>query len=125
MSLLGGSSAYASGNINVFSGSKSLKQSDWEPVEDQGEIGVKVDFKPEGFPVNLAVDLFASSDEKDEYDPFLGNITLKGSTSELAFGARKIWENGNMHPFVGSGLALVSGEFEGNRGRVEGRLLPP
>ena len=112
MSLVGGGGAYAQGNINVFLGSKSLEEDDWGPLDDQVEFGVKMDLKNEGWPVHLAVDLLASYDEKDLYDPFWGNIELRGSTSELAFGVRKIWENGNMHPFVGGGLALVTAEIE-------------
>ena len=33
------------GNVNFTLGAKSLDKDDWAPVEDQGELGINVDFR--------------------------------------------------------------------------------
>ncbi len=58
-------------------------------------------------PVRLAIDTFASIQEKD-----LGSFTFRGRTSELAAGIRKIWNVGKAHPYVGGGIASVFAEFK-------------
>ncbi|UCE89548.1 MAG: hypothetical protein JSW10_01540 [Pseudomonadota bacterium] len=55
----------AAGNIGGFIGGKGLNQDDWEPVEAQGEIGVRVDYQGSGWPVVIAVDAFISAAEDD------------------------------------------------------------
>lgn len=92
------------GNVNLFIGQKMM-DSDWGPLDSQGEIGVMCDFQGRGWPVGIAIEFLGSSEEKD-------GTTAK--TSELRLGAKKIWDFRNfpLHPFVGGGLALVSAEIE-------------
>src|SRR5258707_1312498 len=73
--------ARAGGNANFFLGQKYLKESDWSPDEDQPEFGAEVTFGKSGWPVQIAIDTFASIQEKD-----LGSFTFRGRTSELAVG---------------------------------------
>ena len=103
------------GNINAFLGMKYLDEDDWEPVEEQGEFGIRVDFKQERWPVSIAVDYFASSEEDTGlyYVPGYGTVaaTLEGETSELCFGVRKIWDHfPTVRPFIGGGIARISAE---------------
>ena len=115
LSILWASTALAqqglwTGNINVFLGAKALEEDDWAPVEDHTEIGLKVDFRQQSWPVNIAIDFLFSSDD----DEALG-IDVEGETSELNFGVRKIWDQfPHVRPFIGGGISLIRAEFKGS-----------
>ena len=96
------------GNVNFFLGQKYLKESDWEPVEDQPEFGAEISFGGESWPVLIAVDVFGSTNEET-----ISGIDIEGSTAEIGVGVRRIWEPGRTRPYIGGGLALVVAEFEG------------
>ncbi len=91
------------GNAKIFIGGKFLNESDWFPADDQFEIGLEIDFKMKTWPISIAVDYMHAS----------GNAAfLKSETSEFNLGVRKIWtQYGNMHPFVGGGIAIINGEL--------------
>jgi hypothetical protein len=77
------------GNINAFLGAKALNNDDWSPAEDQGEIGIKFDFRPKSWPVNIAIDYnYAQSNDEDFFDPTLGNGKFQSTTTELNIGAK-------------------------------------
>ena len=120
-----GSKVYAAqqtdwtGNVNFFLGSKTLDEDDWEPLEDQAEFGIKVDFKQQSWPVSIAIDSSYSSDDGDLliWDSFLGfvDLDIEGNTSELSLGVRKIWDHFPIvRPFIGGGIAFISAEMEGS-----------
>ncbi len=101
------SSEEYSGNVNFFFGEKELDD-EWEPVEEQGEFGIMVDWKKVGWPVSIAIDFFGSSEEDN-----ILSVGVEGKTSELCFGIRKIWEpTTHMRPFLGGGLTIISAELE-------------
>lgn len=95
------------GNTNFFLGGKTLDKNEWEPVEEQGEFGIMVDFGKEEWPAHIAIDLMVSATEEQ-----VGWVIVEGSTVELDFGVRKPFDFGNMHPFVGGGLGIMSGYYE-------------
>ena len=99
--------ALAEGNANFVLGGRWLDEDEWEPVEEQGVFGVTVDFGKASWPVHLAAGFMVSSKDEDE-----GAVDITGTVSELSFGVLKLWEEGNVHPYVGGGLAAVSGEVE-------------
>lgn len=106
------------GNINAFLGMKYLDEDDWEPLEDQNEFGIKVDFKQQGWPVSIAIDYLSSSGDDTMllYDPILGNVLFdfEGETSELCLGVRKIWDHSpKVRPFIGGGIAFINAEIGG------------
>ncbi|UCD83984.1 MAG: hypothetical protein JSU92_11955 [Deltaproteobacteria bacterium] len=95
------------GNVNVFLGAKALDEDDWYPVEEQGEFGVQIDFRPRSWPVNLVIDLLGAYGEDDS----LG-VKVESITSEFNIGVRKIWEQfAYTRPFIGGGLSFINGEF--------------
>ena len=99
------------GNINFFLGAKVLDEDDWEPVDEQAEIGFLLDFKGKSWPVSIAVDLLGSYAEDDVY-----GVDIEGSTAELCFGVRKIWDSfEHVRPFIGGGIAFIWAEVEGER----------
>jgi len=106
------------GNVNVFLGAKMLDKDDWEPVDEQFEAGVLIDFKQKSWPVSIAIDFLRSSDEEDVSFAVLNfgtfSFNLEGNTTEFNLGVRKIWDNLTMvHPFVGGGLAVINAEVKG------------
>lgn len=100
------------GNVNFTLGAKSLDEDDWEPIEDQGEIGIHLDLRTTNWPVSIYLAFLASyGDDTTRIDGFRADV--EGRTSEFRFGVRKIWEpTTNMRPYFGGGLALVTAEIE-------------
>lgn len=109
-----GSDAFAqnnwTGHVNGFIGMKNLDDNDWEPLEEQFEFGLDIDFKQHDWPVNAVVGYWYSSD-----DDTVQGIDLDANSSELYAGVRKIFDltGSQLQPFVGGGLAFVSAELEG------------
>jgi len=112
------------GNVNIFLGHKRLDNNDWEPVEEQDEIGIEVDFAKKQWPVNIAVDFMSSKDNKT-----ISGVNREGETDEFNFGVRKIFsiEKMDIHPYFGGGLAIISGvmstTMSGVTTSVDGRDL--
>lgn len=109
------------GNINGFFGGKALDDSDWF-ADEQAEIGVRLDFRRQNWPVSIAADVhFSDGDHSGNvFFPGLGIRPYKEDveTCEFNLGLRKYWDAvSNMHPFVGGGLAYVQLEAEG---RIDG-----
>lgn len=109
------------GNANLTLGAKALEKDDWEPVEDQGEVGIRVDFRPVEWPVNLVVDLSISSGEDEEtaFVPGVGffKAEFDARTIEWNLGVRKIWEGApHVRPYIGGGLAIIHAKVEAKFG---------
>lgn len=103
------SAARADGDVNFFLGQKELSKDDWEPTQSQPEFGLEMSFGEKDWPVDIAVDLFSSSD-----DDTLFGLKVEGSTSELGVGVRKIWKSGSTMPYIGGGLASIKGTIKSN-----------
>jgi len=104
------SPAFAEGNANFVLGGRWLGEDDWEPVEEQGVIGVTVDFGKDDWPVNLAAGLMLSAKEEE-----VGPFDVTGSIAELSFGVLKTWKKGSdgrVRPFAGGGLSFLTAEID-------------
>lgn len=96
------------GNVNLTLGVKYLDDFDWEPVEDQGELGIHVDFRRQEWPLSMTVALLGSTDDDD-----INGIDVDGMTSEWRFGFKKIWEpHLILRPFFGGGVAIMTADLE-------------
>lgn len=95
------------GNLNFFAGQKWMKTSDWEPVEEQPEIGIMFAFGIERAPVHFALDVLGSQKTETVDSPFLGPVDVKATTREYAIGVRKVWTPGVTRPFIGAGGCMV------------------
>ena len=105
------------GNINLLFGQKELEKDDWEPLEEQTEIGIALDFKEKSWPVSFAVEFLHSQDDENESFniPGVGTVRAKldGSTTEFAVGLRWIIEaNSVVNFFISGGLAYINAELE-------------
>jgi hypothetical protein len=95
------------GNVNIILGQKSLDKDDWKPLEGQVEFAIETDFREKTWPFNIAIGFVGTAD-KEELDY---NVDLEGTTAETNIGIKKIWENsGNIRPFIGGGLSLITAE---------------
>ncbi|HEX6851045.1 MAG TPA: hypothetical protein VF139_06525 [Candidatus Polarisedimenticolaceae bacterium] len=112
--LLGTSASAADprGNANLFLGRKVLDSGDWQSVDRQDELGVLLSLGRADWPVFIAVDLLAATDEGDIDNDFRGPATLDARTYEAAFGVRKIWAPGSTHPYVGAGIVWVTAKVD-------------
>lgn len=106
--------AFASGwtgNVNIYAGQKTLNDNDSaisEEVEDQGEIGLSVDFREESWPVSAIFALFSSKDDGE-----ISGIDVEGSTTEFRMGLKKIWQpTDNLNLYLSGGLASISAKLE-------------
>src|SRR6266850_7215385 len=99
----------AEGDANFFLGQKYLDKGDWEPLEEQSEVGVEVSFAKPTWPVRIAIDYFGSTEEKD-----VAGITFRGTTAELGVGLRKVWKIGDAHPYLGGGVASIYAQGKGS-----------
>lgn len=98
--------AWAGGNVNVMYGQKNLDSDDWEPVEDQREYGLMLDFKAQNWPISIAVDVLFSDD-----DSTISGVKLEGETREFDIGVRKYFSvTDQFKPYIGGGLAYIYGE---------------
>lgn len=104
------------GEVNFLIGEKSLEENDWAPVEDQGMIAVEMSWAGTDWPVHIATDIIGTAAQEDTayFDPYFGPLYLDvtGSTIEMDFGVRKIWEIGNFHPYIGGGIGMIIGAID-------------
>jgi len=88
-------------SVSLFLGKNSMTKSDWEPVNDQSEIGVVLDLGRADSVVDLVAGYFAASDKA------VGSI--ESEASEFAVGARKVFRgDSGIAPFAEGGLAYIS-----------------
>src|SRR5262249_46337551 len=93
-------------------GEKLFDKHDWEPVEDQPELGVMLAFGLEHAPVHFAMDILYSQKDGVVDSPFLGRVDVKGSTREYAIGVRKVWDLRSFRPIVGPGGCRTAADLE-------------
>jgi hypothetical protein len=98
-----------SGNVNFFLGQKLLDNDDWGELDQQDTFGVLVDFKPNHWPVSIALDFLGSYDEVTQLD-----TKLEASAFEFDVGVRKIWEfsGSSVRPYIGGGYAFIWTKLE-------------
>ncbi len=101
--------AFAGGDANLLIGSKTIDDNtlDFARVDGQSQFGLALtlDFD---WPVDLALDLFSSSDSAST-TVMAGapiNYATSVNTKELGVGVRKLWGD-RAKPYLGAGLAWL------------------
>ena len=106
---------YRSSHVDLHLGGRALDKDDWDPVEDQGAIGI--DFVHEGLDsaIGFEVAFFASRDKEEDEPSPTGPFDITGETQELSVGVRKTFmkDTSRFHPYVGGGLAAIRAQFRG------------
>ncbi len=108
-----GTGSTFTGNINLFLGAKALDKAEWEPLEEHSEAGFVADFGPANWPVSIEIRMLHSESDQS----FLG---ITANTTELDLGVRKTWVSGNMHPYIGGGIASIEAELDDGFTTVSG-----
>jgi len=108
------------GNLNLFVGQNWLNQGDWAPVDEQPQIGLMLAFGEERAPVHFSIDAFVSKNEVPDANPTIDSRVF-GSSTELAIGVRKVWDESATRPHLGAGADIihVSEELNGPFGPVK------
>ena len=101
-----GAQARYVGNLNLFAGYAWLNQGDWSPVDQQAEWGLELGFAEERAPIHFVADVFVSKNKLDDPNPASGT-RVRGSSSQLAIGVRKVWDRTVTRPHLGAGAAIT------------------
>jgi hypothetical protein len=100
-----------SADFNVLVAAKYLDTTGWGPTNRQGEIGLVTNWQWRAWPVLIAADLLAASNEAA-----VSNATYTEEDAhsfELDLGARKIWKpTASWRPYFGGGLALAYADID-------------
>lgn len=108
-SVLAASAALADGDghVDFFVGTKVL-DSDWDPVDRQGQFGAVMSFGRDEWPVHIVADVFFSARNAH----LTGPVEVTGGTFEAGTGVRKIWGKKGFHPYAGAGIAILGAAIE-------------
>jgi hypothetical protein len=116
------SASCAGSRTNAHVGYRNFPGDDWEPVEDQGVLGLEYVHEAPGSAVGIEAAFFASEkNEDDAFVPPAGLFDFRMRTAELSFGVHKELssEYRGVHPYVGGGLSLLRAELRGEQGGLE------
>lgn len=96
-------------NINAMLGFKLLNHQDWQPVDEQGLLGVQVDVRPDEWPVAIAVNVMASSDYDRRTVMNVGTVDTYGGETELQLGLAGLLPlPGHTTLYAGAGVSFAS-----------------
>jgi hypothetical protein len=102
--------------IDIYFGGRALNKDDWDPLDEQGVLGVQLAIQSAGSLVGFEVGLQGSYDDDD-----VGGVHVEGSVSELYAGVHKSFGNSasTVRPYVGAGVSLVSAHLQGSLGSTK------
>lgn len=107
-----GAHALAAVNVNAVVGGRIMDEEEWEPVDNPPALGVNADFGLFGWPVNIALGLHASTAE-DRLSAGGSRVDVTETVVDVSAGVIRSWTvAGNIHPYVGGGVAFVQAEKE-------------
>lgn len=97
------------GNVGGYLGQKTLNDKGWPQHDEQGSIGMALDFMKKNWPISLAVDLLGTGDEGES-----GSDKQEVYTAEAHIGLRMIFEllipDCKLRPYVRGGVAFIHTE---------------
>lgn len=101
---------YTGGRVTLLLGGRSLDEDFWQPLEDQGVLGLEVSLEKPGSAVGWELGIMGSGDSDD-----IGPVDVDASTLEFYGGVRKTFgEPGpGIHPYLGAGLSFIGARVEG------------
>jgi opacity protein-like surface antigen len=102
-------SAGSDGNINLLLGQKSPDEENWDSAEDHGEVSLDLMWRDDRWPI--FANIYFSSAFYDNAQNAVFDV-YDAWTTELGLGVKKVWDVGSVHPYVGVGLASITGEID-------------
>lgn len=103
--------AQAKGSFSVLYGKKSLDSTDWDPVDEQTEIGFGVTYQQTGWPLAMVISYLSSDDSFTDNESFTRPVKYKAETKEVGFGVRKNVTEDSSKLFIEGGLASISAKI--------------
>jgi hypothetical protein len=97
-------------STSVLLGYKQLKESDWEPADQQISIGIDYGRKPAGWPMGVATRFLVNYGKETNVD-----VEAKSWSTEVHVGARKVFYNDSFwrfRPYVDAGVAVALAHTE-------------
>lgn len=104
---VGIASARTVGDLNFVIGQKFFDDDEWGSIDEHDAFGIELTWGNADWPFLIATDIIYSTTDEN----VLG-VDIDGTTIEFDFGVRKIWQRGNARPYIGGGLAYISGEID-------------
>ncbi|HNW93237.1 MAG TPA: hypothetical protein PKM88_10055 [bacterium] len=99
--------------IGILAGMKLMDDGDWDPVDQQGCAGIRLDIGAKEWPVLVAFDATYSKDEGS-----FNNVDVEGNCTDLYLGVRKYFDQGSFQPFIGGGVNWCKAEATARLGAI-------
>lgn len=103
------------GNVNALLGIRLLDESLLEQakVDEQDQFGILIDFRPNDWPINMAIDILQSEADESAFDPFTGlGASIELEFTEVQLGVRKLWDRSRtVRPYIGGGLSYLTADI--------------
>jgi len=97
------------GNIYFSYGKKTLDDKDWDPFEDQKQIGLHFDGGSSEWPIGMSAAFLVSSDEQN----LGGGLDSEVVIMEARLGVNKTWHPApQLHLILGGGLSFIQAEIK-------------
>lgn len=100
-------SAEKSNRVSLYLGQRDLDKDDYDPVDEQGTIGLEYAHEPPGSPVGFEVGVMGSRSKEHA-----GGFEVEGKTGELYGGIRKSFGSDVVRPYIGAGIALINSKVD-------------
>jgi len=112
-SVLPGQAQPCRGNINLILAGRQL-DNNWQPMDDQNAIGIRVDHESGEFPLHLVWGLHISSDDgTDMAEPFHLAGDVEATVAEFSFGLMKLWDRAaRFRSYISTGVSLVHADLK-------------
>jgi hypothetical protein len=106
--------------IDVYVGVRDLRGNEWDPVQDQGVIGLEYVHEDPTDAMGFELGLFGSRKTKGDVQIGGSLFDVRGQTSEFSAGVRKtFWtESGSIYPYVGLGISAIRAQIRRESGGV-------
>ncbi|MBK8980421.1 MAG: hypothetical protein IPM29_31350 [Planctomycetes bacterium] len=102
----------AGGSFSVLLGARHLDEDYWDPLENQGVLGIEAEFRPGRSPLGIEFGGSVSANSEDDY--LNSGIDLAAAIAEFYVGPRLTANTeGSVRPYVGGGVTLLTVAAEG------------
>jgi opacity protein-like surface antigen len=108
----------SSNRLALYAGLRQFDEEDFDPVEDQGMLGIEFSHEGSGSGPGFEIGLMGSRDDGE-----FSGFDVEGRTGEIYGGLRKSFQLERVRPYIGGGLSYIDAEFDvGAVGEDDGSL---
>lgn len=100
-------SAERANRISLYVGQRDLDHHDYDPVDDQGTVGLEYAHERPGSVVGFEVGAMGSRDDEHE-----SGLDFKGRTGEVYAGLRKSFGSDVVRGYFGAGVSYIQSKVE-------------